>query len=68
MTAGRRPTVRGRSRRATCPECGRIIAAVMDRHALLAGAGISFLLHPHNVEAGRPCRGWRVDRDALTED
>jgi len=56
---------RGAARRATCPRCGRSVACYTDTHALLAGAGLTYLLMPHNVEKGNPCSGWRVDKDAL---
>ena len=57
--SGRR-VVKGKTLRATCPECGRAIACYLDRHALQAGAGITYLLAPHVAAPGQPCRGWRV--------
>lgn len=56
---------RGTARRATCPKCGRSVACYSDTHALLAGAGLSYLLMPHNAEPGVKCKGWRVGADAL---
>ncbi len=56
---------RGTARRAICPECQRSIAVYADRHALEVGAGLSYLLQPHNVAPGQSCRGWRVGKDAL---
>lgn len=63
MSRGR--GVRGTALRATCPECGRSIACYADRHALEAGAGLSYLLQPHKVAPGQPCRGWRVAKSEL---
>jgi hypothetical protein len=63
MSRGR--GVRGKAQRALCPECGRNTAVYVDRHALLAGAGITYLLQPHNARPGKTCRGWRVGRAAL---
>lgn len=56
---------RGPALRAKCPECGRSIACYADRCALEVGAGLSYLLAPHNSEQRVPCKGWRVGKERL---
>jgi hypothetical protein len=56
---------RGTALRAICPNCHRSIAVYLDRQALVAGVGITYLLQPHNIASGQKCMGWRVGREAL---
>ena len=48
---------------------GRAMGASIALHAAMtfavAGAGITYLLQPHNARPGKTCRGWRVGRAAL---
>lgn len=63
MSRGR--GIRGTALRATCPECGRSIACYADCDALVAGAGLTYLLQPHNAAPRVKCRGWRVGKSSL---
>lgn len=56
---------RGTARRAICPNCKRSISCYSDTLALLAGAGLVYLLSPHNSAPGVKCQGWRVGKDDL---
>lgn len=67
MTAGKRPTVRGRADRAFCPQCGRVIAAMWNADMTLLRATSTYLLHPHNIRPGERCKGWIVGQADVLE-
>lgn len=64
--SGRRGAVRGKARRATCPECGRDTAAMWNADFTAMRGESTYLLAPHNISPGRRCLGWKVGAGALT--
>lgn len=65
--SGRR-IVKGKALRAACPECGRSIACYVDRHGIMHGAGLRYLLAPHVSVPGVSCKGWIVYLEHLEKN